>query len=85
MFHLGTLQSFLAAVQFYESRLEQDIKLVREDPELSSLLDQEALDSYPVGRDLHRTKRVREWLERSIAKGDQKRSWSWDTKKRGTC
>jgi Protein of unknown function (Hypoth_ymh) len=70
MFNVSSLRYLLAAVRFYESRLEQDAKYVRDDTELSGLLDQETLDSYPFGRDLDRTQRVRIWLEKLIAKAD---------------
>jgi hypothetical protein len=66
MFDRDTLAFFVKAAHFYEQLLDQDIRLVQSDPELSTILDQDTLDSYPVGRELIHTRRVREWLEQRI-------------------
>jgi len=62
MFERDTFESFLTAVRFYEERLAEDIRSVQGDPELAGLLDQETLESYPIGGELRRTTRLREWL-----------------------
>jgi hypothetical protein len=65
-FSKETLSFFRAAVRVYEEVLEKDIATVRDDSELSMLLDQEALESYPIGREYDRAKWVRQWLDGQI-------------------
>jgi hypothetical protein len=66
MFERDTFESFLTAIQFYEERLAEDIRSVQADPELAALLDQETLESYPIGGELNRTTRVRESLKQHL-------------------
>jgi hypothetical protein len=42
---------------------------VREDKDLRIILGDQALDSYPIGKELKRVKRVREWFEKHIERG----------------
>jgi hypothetical protein len=62
-FNRDTFAFFIAAVRFYESLLQDEVKAVQADPELKSFLDEEALASYPVGKELERATRVRQWME----------------------
>lgn len=68
-FDRGTLEFYLAAVRFYESLLEDDLKAVREDEDLRAILGDEALDSYPIANELRLVQRVRERLEGTIGEG----------------
>lgn len=66
MFDRDTVTSFVAALRFYETRLEEDIGRVQNDPDLAALLDQETIDSYPIGRVRNRIRGIREWFERLL-------------------
>jgi hypothetical protein len=77
-FDRASLLFFLAAVRFYEARLDEGVSSVQSDPELASLLDQETLESYPVGRELERTRRVRKWLEHHIGRTEDSPGWFID-------
>jgi hypothetical protein len=77
-FDRASLLFFLAAVRFYETRLDEGVSSVQSDPELASLLDQETLDSYPVGRELERTRRVRKWLEHHVGRTEDSPRWFLD-------
>ena len=74
-FDRDTLVFFLAAVRFYEAFLNAGIQSVQSDAELAPLLDQDTLDSYPIGRELYRTRRAREWLERNIQRAGTMSKW----------
>jgi Protein of unknown function (Hypoth_ymh) len=85
MFDGKTLTYLLKAVQFYESRLEENVKSVRDDPELNGVLDQDDLDSYPVGKQLDRMKRIRSSLEHNIEQlRNNKTAWIDITLPHGT-
>jgi hypothetical protein len=76
-FNRDTFEFYLAAVRFYESLLEADLKAVREDEDLRAILGDQALDSYPIAKELKRVKRVRQWFEKHIEKGG-KDAWDYD-------
>jgi len=76
-FNRDTFEFYLAAVRFYESLLEHDLKAVREDEDLRAILGDQALDSYPIAKELKRIQRVRQWFEERIAKGG-KDAWDYD-------
>src|SRR5262249_14767192 len=73
MFNRDMLMFFTAAVKFYETLLDNDIRSVQIDPELEAFLDKDALESSPVGRELARTNHVREWLEQKISRDPDRR------------
>ncbi len=64
-----TFEFYLAAVRFYESILEADVKAMREDEDLRAILGGQTLDSYPIAKELQRVRRVRQWFDKEIAKG----------------
>jgi Protein of unknown function (Hypoth_ymh) len=67
-FDSDTFEFYLAAIQFYESLLEGDLKTVREDPDLQAILGQQALESYPIAKELKRVQRLRNWLQEQVTK-----------------
>ena len=48
----------LAAVRFYQSLLEQDLKAINEDEDLKAILGEVDLESFPINEELNRTRRV---------------------------
>jgi hypothetical protein len=68
-FNRDTFEFYLASVRFYESLLEADVKAVREDEDLRTILGDRALESYPIATELKRVKRVREWFEKNVERG----------------
>ena len=76
-FNRDTFEFYLAAVRFYESLLETDLKAVQEDEDLRTILSDQALESYPIDKELKRVKRVREWFEKHIERGG-KDAWDYD-------
>ncbi|MBI2350336.1 MAG: hypothetical protein HYV00_02450 [Deltaproteobacteria bacterium] len=50
---------------------------MREDEDLRAILGDQALDSYPIAKELKRVKRVRQWFEKHIEKGG-KDAWDYD-------
>src|SRR5262245_11154793 len=71
MFDRGTVESLLAAIRFYEARLDEDINAVQSDPELAPLLDQATIESYPVGQELQRARRARQSLEHHLGRAQR--------------
>lgn len=67
-FDRDTFQFYLAAVRFYETLLEADVKAMEEDEDLRVILGSEALDSYPIAKELQRVRRVHQWFDKEIAK-----------------
>lgn len=57
-----TIKFYLEGVKFYEHLLEDDIKILKEDPNISLIFDDEILESLPLQKELERAKRVRAWL-----------------------
>ena len=68
-FNRDTFEFYLASVRYYESLLEADVKAVREDEDLRTILGDRALESYPIATELKRVKRVREWFEKNVERG----------------
>jgi hypothetical protein len=73
-FNKDTLKFYLAAVQFYESLLEANVKTLNEDENLKAILGDEEVDSYPIGKELKRVKQLRHWLENRL----ETDAWSYD-------
>jgi hypothetical protein len=73
-FDADTFEFYLAATRFYESLLEGDLKAVHEDQDLRVILGEQALESYPIAKELKRVQRLRQWFEERIEKA---RNDSW--------
>ncbi len=70
-FNRDTFEFYLAAVKFYEALLKADLKTVVEDEDLQAILGNEALDSYPIAKEIKRVQRVRNWFEEEKANADK--------------
>jgi Protein of unknown function (Hypoth_ymh) len=58
-----TIKFYLEGVKFYERLLQDDIKILKEDPDIGHIFDDEILESLPLQKELERAGRVRIWLE----------------------
>lgn len=67
MFYASTLRFYLDALKYYSEQLAGDFKGINEDPQLSKLLNQEVLNSFPFSKEVDRIKRLSDWIEKSLA------------------
>jgi hypothetical protein len=71
-FYRDTLEFYLAAVNFYESLLNDDLRIIETDEDLKTILGKRELESFPINEELNRTHRILEWLKEEINKGGEK-------------
>jgi hypothetical protein len=69
-FSASTLRLFANALQFYVAALESDLAAVELDPDLKKLLDEQALRSFPIAREIKESKRMVERTEAMIPQAE---------------
>jgi len=68
-FNHDTFEFFSAAVKFYESVLSKGFDAIKHDEDLKAILGDSVLETFPVGKELERTRRAREWFEGQFSVG----------------
>jgi len=67
---------FFAAVKFYESLLQQDLKAIDEDDDLKTILGKSDLESFPINEELKKTHNVIDWFNNHINERGEN-AWSY--------
>lgn len=67
-FYRDTLEFYVAAVKFYESILNHSLNDLESDEDLRIILGEGALSTFPVSKEVERTRRAREWLEENLSR-----------------
>lgn len=69
MFYADTFMFHLASVKFYEQLLTDDLNALKADVDIRQILDDKMLKSLPIGVEIRRVTRIKEWMEEKISKG----------------
>lgn len=73
-FYADTLKFYLAALRHYQTRLQEELSRIGEDPLLSEILGPEAIDTFPIAKESKRFKGMVERVEVIL----QKEPEAWD-------
>jgi uncharacterized protein (TIGR02391 family) len=61
-----TMHFYLAAIQYYEGLLKDDIEAIKADKDLALLLAERDKDNLEIHKELDRVERAREWIQQKI-------------------
>jgi hypothetical protein len=68
-FPRDTFKFYYAAVRFYESVLIDNLDAMKTDEDLRTLLGEARLESFPIAKELERTRRARDWFAKYLPEG----------------
>lgn len=68
-FNRDTFEFFFAAVRFYETVLSKGLNAIKNDEDLKTILGDDALATFPIAKELERTRRAGEWFSNQISIG----------------
>ena len=76
MFYADTLRFYLAALRHYQTRLQEELSRIGQDPFFSEILGPEALETFPISKEADRFKVIVERVQEIIDK--QPDAWDYE-------